>query len=52
MFVLTILVAVGRVFANMHWVSDVIGALIFTAIFIAIYLIIIKKLVKPKTKGV
>ncbi|MCR5699990.1 MAG: phosphatase PAP2 family protein [Candidatus Saccharibacteria bacterium] len=52
MLVLTILVAVGRVFANMHWVSDVIGALVFTAIFIAIYLIIIKKLVKPKTKGV
>lgn len=48
MFVLIILVAVGRVLASMHWVSDVIGGLIFAAIFAVIYYFIIKKL----TKGV
>ena len=51
MLALTILVAFGRVLANQHWISDVIGALAFSAIFIAIYLFIIKKLIKPKTKG-
>ena len=51
MLVLTILVCVGRVLANMHWVSDCLGALAFSAIFVAIYLFIIKKLIKPTTKG-
>ena len=51
MLALTALVCVGRVLANMHWVSDVIGALAFAAIFTLIYLIVIKKLAKPKTKG-
>ncbi|MBR3248564.1 phosphatase PAP2 family protein [Candidatus Saccharibacteria bacterium] len=46
MLALTALVAVGRVLANMHWVSDVLGALAFAAIFVAIYWLIIKKLIK------
>lgn len=44
MLILTVLVAVGRVFANMHWVSDVIGALVFAAIFTAIYYLIIRRI--------
>lgn len=51
MLALTVLVSFGRVLANQHWISDVIGALAFSAIFIAVYLFIIKKLIKPKTKG-
>ena len=50
MLALVTLTAVGRVLANMHWVSDVIGALIFAFIFAAIYYLIIKKL-KKSTKG-
>lgn len=46
MLALTVLVCVGRVLANMHWASDVIGALAFAAIFTLIYLIIIKKVTK------
>ena len=42
MLVLVIFVSVGRVLANMHWPSDVAGALIFSAIFTAIYYAIIK----------
>ena len=48
MLALTILVCFGRVLANMHWISDCIGALVFTAIFIAIYYIILKIIKKPK----
>ena len=48
MLALIILVSVGRVLANMHWASDVIGGLAFAAIFAAIYYVVIKKL----TKGV
>lgn len=43
MFVLTILVSVGRVFANKHWTSDVIGALIFAAIFALIYYLTLRR---------
>lgn len=46
MLALTALVCVGRVLANQHWVSDVIGALIFSVIFALIYLVIIKTLTK------
>lgn len=48
MVALTVTMCVGRVAANMHWVSDVIGGLIFAAIFAAIYLVLVKKLVKQK----
>ena len=50
MLALVILTAVGRVLANMHWISDVVGAIIFVLIFAAIYWLIIKKL-KKSTKG-
>lgn len=43
MLALTILVCVGRVLANMHWTSDVIGGLIFAAIFATIYYLIIRR---------
>lgn len=44
MLILIVLVSVGRVAANMHWTSDVIGGLIFSLIFVAIYYL----LTKPK----
>lgn len=37
-----VLTCVGRVLANMHWVTDVIGGLIFAFIFTEIYYLIIK----------
>ena len=43
MLILLILVCIGRVAANMHWVSDVIGGLAFAAIFAAIYYLIIRR---------
>jgi undecaprenyl-diphosphatase len=46
MFAFVILVPVGRVLANKHWVSDVIGGLIFSVIFASIYFIIVKLLTK------
>ena len=42
MLAFIILVSVGRVLANKHWLSDVIGGLIFAAIFAAIYYLIIR----------
>ncbi|MBR0242858.1 phosphatase PAP2 family protein [Candidatus Saccharibacteria bacterium] len=42
MLILIALVSVGRVAANMHWASDVIAALIFSVIFAALYLLILK----------
>ena len=42
MFILLILVSIGRILANMHWTSDVIGALIFSFIFAVIYYIILR----------
>ena len=49
MLTLTATVAVGRVLANMHWPSDVAGALIFSAIFALIYYLIIKKVAPIKS---
>lgn len=43
MLTLLTLVCVGRVAANMHWVSDVIGGLIFAAIFAIVYYLIIRR---------
>lgn len=43
MFAMIILVCVGRVLANMHWVSDVIGGLVFAAIFSVVYYLILKR---------
>jgi undecaprenyl-diphosphatase len=38
--------SVGRVLANMHWVSDVLGGLGFAAIFAAIYYFVTKQRIK------
>lgn len=43
MLVLLAITCVGRVMANKHWVSDVIGGLAFAFIFSEIYYYIIKK---------
>ena len=43
MFILIILVSIGRVFANKHWISDVVGALIFAAIFALIYYLTLRR---------
>lgn len=43
MLLFIILVSVGRVLANMHWVSDVVGGLIFAAIFAIIYYLILRR---------
>ena len=43
MLLFIILVSVGRVLANMHWVSDVVGGLIFAAIFATIYYLTLRR---------
>ena len=43
MCALIVITAVGRVLANMHWVSDVIAGLIFSVFFASIYLLIKKE---------
>lgn len=43
MLLFIILVSIGRVLANMHWVSDVVGGLIFAAIFAVIYYLILRR---------
>ena len=43
MFASIILTCFGRVLANMHWITDVIGAIAFSVVFAAIYYLIIKK---------
>lgn len=43
MLAFIILVSVGRVLANKHWPSDVLGALGFAIIFAAIYYLIIRR---------
>lgn len=43
MLLFIILVSVGRVLANMHWVSDVVGGLIFAASFAVIYYLILRR---------
>ncbi len=43
MLALIALVSVGRVLANMHWISDVLGGLGFAAIFALVYYFITRK---------
>ena len=43
MLTFVILVSVGRVLANKHWVSDVLGALAFALIFALVYYLIIRR---------
>ncbi|MBQ3441571.1 phosphatase PAP2 family protein [Candidatus Saccharibacteria bacterium] len=48
MLAFIILVPVGRVLANKHWVSDCIGAIIFSVIFAGIYYLTVKNLENSK----
>lgn len=48
MLAFVILVPVGRVLANKHWISDCIGALIFSALFASIYYLTVKNLERSK----
>ena len=48
MLAFVVLVPVGRVLANKHWVSDVVGGLIFSVIFAGIYFATVKLLTKGK----
>ena len=50
MLAFTVLVPVGRVLANKHWVSDCVGAIIFSVIFAGIYFVLVKKLMKGTKK--
>ncbi len=43
MLALLVLVCVARVLADMHWISDVVGGLIFAAIFAVIYYLTIRR---------
>ena len=43
MLAFVVLVSIGRVLANMHWISDVVGGLVFAAIFATIYYLIIRR---------
>lgn len=43
MLALAVLVCIGRVAANMHWISDVVGGVDFAAIFAVIYYLIIRR---------
>ncbi|MBR3157194.1 phosphatase PAP2 family protein [Candidatus Saccharibacteria bacterium] len=47
MIVLTILIAIGRVLANMHWVVDVIGGLAFALIFTWVYYYALNRKTQP-----
>ena len=48
MLAFVILVPVGRVLANKHWISDCIGALIFAAVFTGTYYFTLKNLEEAK----
>ena len=41
MAILIVLVSIGRVAANMHWISDVVAGLVFAVIFTGVYYLII-----------
>lgn len=43
MLLLIVFTAIGRVVSNMHWMSDVFGALAFSAIFAFVYFLIIRR---------
>lgn len=43
MLLLIVLVCVGRVLSEMHWLSDVLGGLVFAIIFAVIYYLIIRR---------
>lgn len=43
MLTLTVLMSIGRVLANEHWLMDVIAALIFSMVYTGIYYFIIRR---------
>ncbi len=49
MLILICLTAVGRVLANKHWPTDVLGGVIFSVVLAGIYYVIAKPSKKPKT---
>ena len=50
MLAFVVLVPVGRVLANKHWISDCLGAIAFSAIFAIFYLILLKIFTKGDRK--
>jgi membrane-associated phospholipid phosphatase len=50
MLAFVVLVPVGRVLANKHWISDCVGAIIFSAIFALFYFVLLKVFVKGDKK--
>lgn len=50
MLAFVVLVPVGRVIANKHWISDCIGGIIFAAIFAGVYLYFVKKFAGKESK--
>lgn len=50
MLAFVVLNGVGRVLANKHWTSDVLGAIGFSFIFVAIYCLIYQLIIKRKKK--
>ena len=50
MLAFVVLVPVGRVIANKHWISDCLGAIAFSAIFALFYLILVKVFTKGGKK--
>ena len=52
MIVMISLTSVGRVAADMHWVLDVIGAVVFAFIFTEIYYLIIHRKKKKNAKRI
>ena len=51
MLAFIVLISVGRVLANKHWTSDVLGAIGFSFIFVAIYCLIYQLIIKRKKKN-
>lgn len=51
MAILIVLVSIGRVAANMHWISDVVAGLVFAVIFTGVYYLIITSRKKKETQN-
>lgn len=51
MAILIVLVSIGRVAANMHWISDVVAGLVFAVIFTGVYYLIITSRKKKEAQN-
>lgn len=51
MIIMIVLVCIGRVLANMHWPTDVIGGVAFAFVFAEIYYLVIKNSLKKGDKN-